>query len=227
MADKTLLRSQKNEVFRLLDDAGIDLRRFTWNQIYSPDNASRLVSRLEYPDSFFFLFDRGGDNSYYGGFSPAEYERAVGVTAGTWPKLLDAVQRWAVCLKRELEEPDLWATISEEKKLAEGASEGNDNSPLSPNEQQRLAQNIDEIKEFLAHTFALNQEQAKLVNDRFRYLTEASARMGRKDWINLSLSVLMTIIIGLAMPPEASRELLRFAGQVFGWLISGQLFLPE
>lgn len=143
-----------------------------------------------------------------------------------WPGQVQNVEAWARNLKREFAEPDLWSTISEEKRLAEGASQSNGNSPFSPEERQRLAQDVKEIRQFLARTYSLNQEQAKFVDDRLHYLTEASERVGRKDWINLTLSVLMTIIISLAMPPDASRELLRFAGQVFKWLIEGQLYFP-
>jgi hypothetical protein len=226
MADKTLLRSQKNEVFRLIEPTGVDLARFTWGEVKSANLGDVLVSRLEYPDDFFFFFDRFANGKHVGTYSPGGQERAVTVIAEDWPAQLKNVQAWAGNLKREFAEPDLWTTISEERKLAEGASSGNDNSPFSPDERQRLAQDIHEIKEFLARTFALNQEQAKFVDDRLHYLTEASERLGRKDWINLTLSVLMTIIMGLAMPPDASRELLRFAGQVFNWVIANQLFFP-
>lgn len=35
MADKTLLRSQKNEVFRLIEKTGLGLGGFTWQTILS------------------------------------------------------------------------------------------------------------------------------------------------------------------------------------------------
>jgi len=226
MDDKTLLRSQKNEVFRRIEPTGVDLGRFKWCDVNSPTDHGLVVSRLEYPDRFFFLFNRFSSGKYAATYSPGRSERRTFIVADDWPGQLRNVEAWALNLRRELEEPDLWATISQEKRLAEGASEASGNSPFSLEEQQRLAQDVKEIREFIARTFSLNQEQAKFVDDRLNYLTESAERLGRKDWINLALSVLMTIIIGLAMPPDASRELLRFAGEVFKRLIVGQLYFP-
>src|SRR2546426_109761 len=45
-----------------------------------------------------------------------------------------------------------------------------------------------------------------------RVIISSSERVGRKDWINLLISVLVGIVISAALPPEATRELFRFVG---------------
>lgn len=181
---------------------------------------------MDFLDGFYFKFDRTGDEAFFAEYSPGGRERREIVVTAKWDEQLKNVEKWTRNLLREFQEPDLWTSINDERKLAEGASQTADNSPFTPDEQKRLAQDVREIKEFLVRTYSVNQEQAKFVDDRLNYLTEASDRLGRKDWINLTLSVLMTIIIGLSMPPDASRELLRFAGQAFNWLLVSPLYLP-
>jgi hypothetical protein len=58
----------------------------------------------------------------------------------------------------------------------------------------------------------------ELVESRLNYL-------GRKDWINLLISVLIGIVITSALPPEATRELFRFVGTVLRQIISTPLLL--
>ena len=146
MADKTLLRSQKNEVFRVVQEAGLDLSMFRWAVL---ENKNFSTSRLDYSSDGFFSFSRLEDGRYYSIFSPAEYERQGSRVADDWPGQFSHVEDWAKYLKREFQEPDLWTTITEEKQLAEGASTTDNNSPFTPQERERIAADIGEIKEFL------------------------------------------------------------------------------
>jgi hypothetical protein len=42
--------------------------------------------------------------------------------------------------------------------------------------------------------------------------------MGRKDWLNLFLGVLVNQIVTLAIPPDAARGLFALAGTTFQWV---------
>jgi hypothetical protein len=65
----------------------------------------------------------------------------------------------------------------------------------------------------------------ELVESRLNYLIESSERVGRKDWLNLLISVLVSIVISAALPPEATRELFRFVGTVLRQIINMPLLL--
>jgi hypothetical protein len=82
---------------------------------------------------------------------------------------------------------------------------------------------LSEIKQYLLTAHKLDPE---LVEARLNYLIEAAERVGRKDWINLLLSVLVGIVIQAALPPESIRELLRFVGTVLSQILRHQLLLP-
>jgi hypothetical protein len=64
-----------------------------------------------------------------------------------------------------------------------------------------------------------------LLESRLNYLVEASERVGRKDWINLLISVLVGIVISAALPPETTRELFHLAGIVLRQIINMPLLL--
>src|SRR2546422_8428643 len=103
MTDKTLLRSQKNEVFRLLQPTGVALTKFTWVEVESNYVRDRVVSKLEHPDNVFFLFERLADDRYYGIYSPGEHERDVKIDAEDWPAQRENVAAWARYVQREFE----------------------------------------------------------------------------------------------------------------------------
>ncbi len=130
-------------------------------------------------------------------------------------------------MKREIEEPDLWETIGVEKALAGAAADKDlDNSPFSEEERKRINQDLIEIKNYLLSRADFGPEQKVFLEERFRYLAEASQRLGRKDWMTVLLGGLLNVIVGLALAGDKAGELMRFAGQVFHWLVTTQYFFP-
>ena len=70
------------------------------------------------------------------------------------------------------------------------------------------------------------EEKNSFITLRLTHLEDASKRLGRKDWITLAMGTLTNIIVGVALAPDAARELLRNAGALLGWVASGALSLP-
>ena len=144
-------------------------------------------------------------------------------TSATWPEQFEFVKRWLASLKRETESPDLWGAISKEARILESAaSSDSSNAPFTLEEKAYILQGIDEIKQYLLTAHKLDPE---LVESRLNYLIESSERVGRKDWLNLLISVLVGIVISAALPPEATRELFRFVGTVLRQIINTPLLL--
>ena len=91
--------------------------------------------------------------------------------------------------------------------LESAASTDTSNAPFTDEEKAYIVEGINEIKQYLLTAHKLDPE---LVESRLNYLIESWERVGRKDWINLLISVLVGIVISAALPPEATRELFRF-----------------
>jgi len=124
-------------------------------------------------------------------------------------------------VRREAESPDLWGSISKEAQILESAaSSDTSNASFTAEEKTYVVQGINEIKQYLLTAHKLDPE---LVESRLNYLVESSERVGRKDWINLLISVLIGIVINAALPPEATRELFRFVGTVLRQIIDTPL----
>jgi hypothetical protein len=65
----------------------------------------------------------------------------------------------------------------------------------------------------------------ELVEGRINYLMAASERLGRKDWKNLLLATLISIVVSAALPPEVVRELFIFVGSVLRQILETPLLL--
>ena len=156
-------------------------------------------------------------------WEPGEQTRVDSYYWDNWSDQLSWFRSWLNYLKREIESPDLWAEISKEAQVLEAAaSSDTSNAPFSLEEKAYIVQGINEIKQYLLTAHKLDPE---LVESRLKYLIESSERVGRKDWINLLISVLVGIVINAALPPEATRELFRFVGTVLRQIINQPLLL--
>lgn len=56
-----------------------------------------------------------------------------------------------------------------------------------------------------------DERQAAIIDVQFRYLDDSANRLGRKDWLLLSLGTLVTVIVALSLTQEQGNGLLRLA----------------
>jgi hypothetical protein len=125
------------------------------------------------------------------------------------------VNDWLRELRKEVDAPDLWAVIGQEKLLATAASsETIDNRPFTPNELQLINTKLDEIKGYILEDQSFDADQAEFVECEFAYLRESATRMGRKDWLNIVIGGLVGTIFTLGLDPEKARGLFALAGTV-------------
>lgn len=222
MEIRYLLRSQANQVFEAISLAEWNPVDFQWQAIPGPAS-SHTVSRITHLSSdYYFIFDnaKGG---FYSKWSPGEQTLVQTQSCGTWLTQLQVFKSWLNYLRRETESPDLWSAISKEAQVLESAANADtSNAVFTSEEKTYIVQGINEIKQFLLTGHKVDPE---LVEARLNYLIESSERVGRKDWINLLISVLVGIVISAALPPETTRELFRFAGTVLRRIIDMPLLL--
>lgn len=218
-----LLKSQSNQLIEEIKSAGWNPSEFKWEDTSSLNYEDELVSQLIHSQSdYYFVFD-----NVYGQFlsiwSPANQTQQGMANSVEWRFQLDYFKAWLSYLRREVESPDLWSAISQETELVEAASSDESNTPFNAQEKDYILSGINEIKQYLLTAHKLDPQ---LVESRLKYLAEASDRVGRKDWINLLLSVLVGIVVQAALPPESIRELFRFVGTVLSQILKHQLLLP-
>ena len=220
MEIRHLLKSQANRIFDLLAATGWEPSDFEWQDALGPYSKT-VVSRLVHtPSGYYFIFDNA--IGFYSKCSPGDQTLIQVQNANSWQTQVKFFAHWLSSLRRETESPDLWGAISQEAQLLESAASDASNVSFTVEEKLYIVQGINEIKQYLLTAHKLDPE---LVESRLNYLIESSERVGRKDWLNLLISVLVGIVISAALPPEATRELFSFVGTVLRQIINTPLLL--
>jgi hypothetical protein len=69
-------------------------------------------------------------------YKPGNHEPATGYRTDDWPSTIGAVAEWGQVLRREMEAPDLWAELAEERDVLARPSEAppEENTPFSADE---------------------------------------------------------------------------------------------
>lgn len=221
MAQHKLLRSQSNDVFNVLRDAGLDPEMFEWETRQTVNRADIQVPVLVHrPTDYFFQFDYMRDG-HYARFSPGRESLIDSEYPGGWPGQLGYVYKWIDYLKREIEAPDLWSSLQQERLLVDAAtsSEGEDR-PFTQDEVRYISGQLHELKEYIFQTQQLSSEQHEVVELRLNYLADSATRQNRTDWLHTLTGVLLSLVFSLAMSSDGARELFRFAGAAFRQLLS-------
>jgi hypothetical protein len=216
-----LLRSQKNEVFLAIKEIGFEPSEFLWSEV---QDYLRLTHE---PTNFYFTFGVM-DGQWYLRQYPG-YSKAEDVFAGKprdWAPVITAFKTWVAVVKREHVEPDLWATVQQDKKLIAEKIDDLGNSPFTEVERSRISLAVSELHRFLMSSGGHTESQIQFIATRLQHLEEASHRLGRKDWITLAMGTLTNIVVGVALAPDAARELLRTAGALLGWVVGSVHLLP-
>jgi len=222
MPIKYLLPSQANQLLEGLESEKWNPADFKWDETPSTNYSHETASRIVHLSSgYYFIFDNVG-NAFLSEWSPGRETAITKIQSAAWDQQLKHFKEWLSYLRREVESPDLWSAISHETEIIEAAASDESNAPFSREEKEYVLAGLSEIKQYLLTAHKLDPE---LVEARLNYLIEAAERVGKKDWINLLLSVLVGIVIQAAMPPEAIRELFRFVGAVLSQILKHQLLL--
>ncbi len=221
-----LLKSQRNDVLETIRNKGLDPLEFEWDTRGSKHVHGSVSGIFHRPTGYYFIFEHTPTHRV-SVYSPGSDTLHTTASRPEWNQQLRDVRKWLDYLKRESEAPDLWAEIAQETTIAEAASsETASNTPLTPQEQEYISSQLQEIKQYLITTHDLSEDHAEFVEGRLNYLEEAAKREGRQDWLHTAIGVVFTISVGIALAPGAARELLWFVTNTFRQLVDTIPSLP-
>ncbi|UCG59703.1 MAG: hypothetical protein JSU70_09330 [Phycisphaerales bacterium] len=219
MAKKyTLLRSQKNRVFEILREEGLEPADFKWVKVNS--GGTIIVSKLDYRDgTYYFQFSWYELNSWCvaapGKYRAMEYEHPR-----NWSEHEVCFRNWTRYLKREINAPDLWTDIEKYRLLFSSTlSQQLVNEPISACEADKIREVLSSLAEKIEAKFELSYEQREFVRDKLDYLAEAARRQRCTDWTYSVLGVAVTIVTVLNLEQYHAETLWRLAGNELGQLI--------
>lgn len=101
------------------------------------------------------------------------------------------------------------------------------NSKFSESELERIKASFESIKIELYNQPNIAKEQMALINRRFDDIVEASARLGRKDWINYAAGLLTSTCVSAAFTPGLTKTIFLTVNSAFNWLFNGAVMLLE
>jgi hypothetical protein len=100
------------------------------------------------------------------------------------------------------------------------------NTAFDQVEIARIGESISAVKQEVSQrTDLMRTEQIEFLGRKLDDLAAATARMGRRDWINLAVGILTNTIVGAALSSDAAKFLLRAAGAALSWLWGNTLQL--
>jgi hypothetical protein len=229
MEKRLLLRTQKNEILQKITKFELNPSDFTFDEIERKEIRCIVSKLVHKPTRFYFIFAFNfvyPDQRMIEYFPMGDGKKKVDSTY-EMSNVMDYVVGWLRVVKREIEAPDLWATIIDEKKLFEIASTPNlGNDLLNPEQQKYISEKLEEVKNHLIKIKEFNIEQRRFIEDRFNHMDETLKIMGMQNWIQTVIGVCFTIIYGLALAPPQAREFLSILGNVISHIVNVKILLP-
>jgi hypothetical protein len=122
--------------------------------------------------------------------------------------VLPLLRDWATQVKQIIEVPDYWADMKHSGEFITDIQEGDpENTPFTQNEQDEIAAQLQGIKKSLSGRFELSSEQMERIEEKLNEATEASKRMGRKDWLLLFSGTIFNLIVTDIVTPGVAEHI--------------------
>jgi hypothetical protein len=216
--DATLTISKKDRLFRMLTGMNFDPADFNWSDKTQEEWDGLAAHKFIVSELKYKRWDYSFSFGYYGVIACPGQDRKIEkwTHQDNWEYQEQRFEEWLRRLRNEINAPNLWASVGQEKILSNAVSSPTlNNLPFDQVEHELIHGKLDEIKAFVYQAQQLDAAQSKFVEQEFAYLKEASGRMGRKDWLTLLAGGFMSMIVGLALEPATARGLLALAGSAF------------
>jgi hypothetical protein len=195
-----LQKRHTNDIYKAIEAVGLDPRAFDLT-----DSGDEVRIKHKWSESCFIVRRESG---YYVG----QYVVGDGLVwpynPCSWQTLMPRVSTWLEEVERDLATPDLWAELQREAKLlGAGSTELKENTPFTPEEQKEIAGRLDELAKYVSETHSLSRAQMQALDEKLDYLIDASGRLGRKDWLNTFIGVILAFMLSAALAPESARTM--------------------
>jgi hypothetical protein len=200
-------KARRNEIFETLLSAGRDPRDFelTGETLSHPASGSSLTVG-QHGQSFIVRYWAGDAD-------------VVERPSLPWGSVLGSVDEWAEEIERYASMPDLWAELASDREVITRASAPDvENAPFTESERSDVVKQLAEIRRYAKTALRLSDQRMEELDGRLRYLEEATARVGRKDWLLIAIGTMFSIAVAAIIPPDEVRNLITIFLQPLGHL---------
>ncbi|MEM6261002.1 MAG: hypothetical protein AAGI38_00740 [Bacteroidota bacterium] len=221
-----LLVSQKNQVFQLIEEAGLNPAEFVLEEVNSRFDVVPKATRMNFREgTYYFLFEKANRRDmHYVVYCPGLHEYESQARPGTdWYLLLAYVKEWLGNLQREVTETDRWQKMGltvAQTRLNFGGTQELADIPFTEPQQTQIKERFQLATARLEET-DLTEEQIEVLKVRFDHLGNMSGKLGRTDWESLMVGTLVSAFTSLGVGPETARMVWEILRQAFGQLLLG------
>lgn len=199
-----LLPSQKNELFDLVLENGIDPSKITIQdgKVVTP-NGKKDVTWIKYADTVFYLRIKSNDIEYCP--SIESWIKREETTGSNWMDKKAAIANWIKLLAQQVVPPDKWQLYKEQLesfKLKEPPKE----EYFSFAEFEELEQRMNILKEGI-QKLGLSKEKLSLLEAKLEQVLEQGKKMRKVNWRDLLIGTLMAYVVDHALSVEISHQL--------------------
>ncbi len=99
------------------------------------------------------------------------------------------------------------------------------NDRFSASERVTIIAQIEELKRHIIANGTVTDNNLALLNEKMDYLIESSERLGKKDWQNILISVMFSIVISGLFAPDRARELMDYGVGLFVFILQSRRLL--
>lgn len=219
---QALLKKQRNELFRIIEEVGLEPSNFEWleEHVKGPQT-DHVISKLVYRGSpYFYRFDVTMTR-YLCKKCPG-LQKATGLAKFTgWSSVVADFVHWARRLKAEIDAPDLWAEARKYQSIfSVSTTEQIQDIPFSHAEAEQIASALTQVEKKIIGEFAPTPEQLGFVQYKLSYLvSKAKEGYPRIDWVNMLVGVMTSMAVALSLSPEQAHRLWEFYKQALGSVV--------
>lgn len=228
-----LLRSQKNEVFQLLESFEINTSEFrwTWNKKDCFSIPCPVLEHKFYEYYFCFSppdpqFKRWSYKCCPGHYNPTD---TMSLEGDRWEHIFGYVQMWASDLRFELKQPDLWSVVGNFEFNTLSYDQNKGNIPFTFEETEQIAEKLKKLNEKVTNIASesdVPKGKIDSVSKNMQRLEESAKKgVGRIDWINQLTGLLINIAVQFSMNPESANQFFSFVRELFSKGLN--LFKPK
>lgn len=201
--------SQRNAVFRAVESFGFDPGDFEWQVAASPIRPNDTIDSLVHLSSGYHFAFEYNTNRYDPAdrmslFSPGPDSPRVVTPAMGWDEQIQHVYIWLRSLAREVSTVSLWDTFGREP-TRELATANLSDSKLNKEQRQEIEVRVQTVRLYLRANVDDPDRRAR-AEKKLDELIDASKRLGKKDFANVALGLLMTIAVEAALDPDRAQH---------------------
>ena len=204
-----LLTTQKNQLYDIIQNVGLNPAQFEFLEIRSEYYTSEMSTKIFYKGSnWYYIFETLGENKidvHYSIYSPVKTTLIIREHHRTWPLQIGNFVKWLENLKRESLTEDKWERLKIEINNVKLSYE-NDHNRFTVQEYEELQTQMGILKDRISG-LELIPEQVEQINDKLDHLITFAKSLNKTDWKSLFIGTIINLIIQLSLELNIGKQI--------------------